>query len=124
WHLIEKIQKLSDCAIFNHYGPTETTVGCCTYAVRDNDVAAWNPATVPIGRPIANDEVYILDGRLQPVPVGVAGELCVGGDGLAQGYFNRPLQTADRFIPHPFSAEPSARLYRTGDLARFLPDGN
>jgi acyl carrier protein len=110
--------------VINHYGPTEATVGCCTFDVRDHDVSAWSPATVPIGRPIANDAIYILDRHLQPVPAGVAGELCIGGTGLARGYLNQPQQTAERFVPNPFSNERSARLYRTGDLARFLPDGN
>lgn len=124
WHLIERVRQAGKCAILNHYGPTEATVGCCTYAVAENDVKAWSPATVPIGRPIANDEVYILDRNLQPVPVGVAGELCIGGAGLAKGYLGQPEQTAERFIAHPFSTDPTERLYRTGDLARFLPDGN
>jgi len=79
---------------------------------------------IPIGRPIANTTVYILDPHLQPVPIGVTGELCLGGDGLARGYLHRPELTADKFIPHPFSDEPGARLYRTGDLGRYLPDGN
>jgi acyl carrier protein len=79
---------------------------------------------MPIGKPIANDEIYILGRHMQPVPIGVAGELCIGGVGLAQGYLNQPQQTAERFVSHPFSADPEARLYRTGDLARFLPDGN
>jgi len=124
WHLMDRIRKLGDCAIINHYGPTEATVGCCTFPLQQNDVSAWAPATVPIGRPISNDEIYILDQRLQPVPVGVAGELCIGGAGLATGYLNQPEQTAERFITHPFSKDRNARLYRTGDLARFLPDGN
>ena len=122
WHLLDRIQKASNCTVLNHYGPTEATVGCCTFNVREHDVSTWNPATLPIGRPIANDEIYILDQHLQPVPVGVAGELCIGGAGLAKGYLNQPEQTAERFISHPFSK--GARLYRTGDLARFLPDGN
>jgi amino acid adenylation domain-containing protein len=124
WHLLDRIRDASPCAILNHYGPTEATVGCCTFAVAENDVKMWAPATVPIGKPIANDEAYIVDGSLQPVPVGVAGELCIGGAGIAQGYLNQPEQTAERFISHPFSKDPSERLYRTGDLARFLPDGN
>jgi acyl carrier protein len=81
-----------------------------------------NPATVPIGRAIANDEIYILDSNLQPAPIGLAGELCVGGAGLAQGYLNRAEETAARFIAHPFSS--TGHLYRTGDLARFLPTGD
>ena len=124
WHLVNRVLQSSNCTVINHYGPTEATVGCCTFAVRDHDVSAWSPATVPIGRPIANDEIYILDRHLQPVPTGVAGELCVGGTGLAKGYLNQTQQTAERFVPHPFSERPAARLYRTGDLARFLPDGN
>jgi amino acid adenylation domain-containing protein len=124
WHLVNRVLQASDCSVINHYGPTEATVGCCTFAAQDNDVSAWAPATVPIGRPIANDEIYILDQHLQPVPIGVPGELCIGGAGLARGYMNQPQQTAERFIPHPFSNDHSARLYRTGDLARFLPDGN
>jgi amino acid adenylation domain-containing protein len=124
WHLLDRIQQASDCTVINHYGPTEATVGCCTFNTRKSDVSMWNPATIPIGKPIANDEVYILDRHLQPVPVGVAGELCIGGAGLANGYLNQPGQTAERFIRHPFSKDASARLYRTGDLARFLPDGS
>ena len=124
WRLIEQVRKSGECAIFNHYGPTEATVGCCTFSVDKADVSEWEPATVPIGRPIANDQVYILDRGMKPVPVGVAGELCVGGAGIAQGYLKQPEQTAERFVPNPFSDDPAARLYRTGDLARFLPDGN
>jgi amino acid adenylation domain-containing protein len=124
WHLIDRVRKECECKILNHYGPTETTVGCCTFGVWENEVSAWAPATVPIGKPIANDAVYILDAQLEPVPVGVAGELCIGGTGVAQGYWNQPQQTAERFVRDPFSREASARIYRSGDLARFLPDGN
>jgi amino acid adenylation domain-containing protein len=102
---------------FNAYGPTETTV-CATIAVCQD--CKGKP---PIGRPMANTQVYLLDRRLQPVPVGVPGELYVGGVGLARGYLNGAELTASRFIPHPFSDEPGARLYKTGDVARYLPDG-
>ncbi len=124
WDLVERVRHASNCTIINHYGPTETTVGCCTYIVQENDVTAWSPATVPIGRPIANDHVYILDRHLQPTNIGVPGELCVGGAGVAKGYLNQPQQTAERFVQDPFSQDPAARMYKTGDLARFLPDGN
>jgi acyl-coenzyme A synthetase/AMP-(fatty) acid ligase/acyl carrier protein len=105
--------------LHNLYGPTEAAV----------DVTAWRcerdsaRATVPIGRPISNTQIFILDRHLQPVPVGVSGELYIGGVNLGRGYLNRPDLTADRFIPNPFSDEPGARLYWTGDLARFLADG-
>jgi amino acid adenylation domain-containing protein len=124
WHLIERIKKESDCKILNHYGPTETTVGCCTFGVWESDVSTWAPATVPIGKPIANDQIYIVDAQLAPVPVGVAGELCIAGASVAKGYLNQPQQTAERFVRNPFSSDPDALMYRTGDLARFLPDGN
>ncbi|GAC1687379.1 MAG: hypothetical protein NVS9B5_25890 [Terriglobales bacterium] len=124
WHLVAKIQHAGKCKVINHYGPTEATVGCCTFDIQENDVGMWAPATVPIGQPIANDEVYIVDAHLQPVPVGVPGELCIGGTGLAKGYLNQPTQTAERFVKNPFSTDAAARIYRTGDLARFLPDGN
>jgi len=124
WDLVERVRKIGTCAVLNHYGPTEATVGCCTFNPKTSDVRAWEPATMPIGRPIANDEIYIVDRRMQPVPIGVAGELCIGGVGLAQGYLNQPQQTAERFVRNPFSGNPEGRLYRTGDLARFLPDGN
>jgi amino acid adenylation domain-containing protein len=104
----------------NLYGPTEAAV----------DVTVWRcergraGGAVAIGRPIANLELYILDGEGEPVPVGVRGELHIGGAGLARGYLQRPELTAERFIPHPFSREGGARLYRTGDLARYKADGN
>jgi len=107
--------------LINEYGPTEAVVGCCVYEVpRDASLAG----AVPIGRPIANARIYLLDASLKPVSTHVAGELYIGGVGLARGYLNRPELTAEKFIPDPFSAEPGARLYRTGDLARFLSDTN
>src|SRR6266516_3928945 len=104
-------------SLWNLYGPTETTIWStlCKIEPRDD--------VVSIGRPIANTQIYLLDTHLQLVPVGVSGELFIGGDGLARGYLNRPELTAERFIPHPFSNEPGACLYRTGDLARYRPDG-
>jgi len=107
--------------LINEYGPTETVVGCCIYEVPAQTSLS---GLVPIGRPIANTQLYILDRSLQPVPIGVAGELHIGGDGLARGYLNRTELTTQKFIPNPFSDEPAARLYKTGDLARYLPDGN
>ena len=103
---------------FNAYGPTETSV-CAT-------VEKWTDETrkVTIGRPIANTQVYILDSHLQPVPIGVPGELHIGGMGLARGYLDRPELTQEKFIPNPFSNYPDSRLYKTGDLGRYLPDGN
>jgi len=103
---------------FNLYGPTETTVVATMYECSAGD------ETPPIGRPVANSQVYILDGTLQPAPVGVAGELCVGGICVGRGYLGRPELSAEKFIPNPFSDDPAATLYRTGDLARYRPDGN
>jgi glutamate-1-semialdehyde-2,1-aminomutase len=105
--------------IFNEYGPTETVVGCCVYEVPFD---APLPDVVPIGRPIANTQLYVVNERLEPVPIGVTGELCIGGAGLARGYLHRPELTLERFVPNPFSREPS-RLYRTGDRASYRADG-
>ncbi|SRR5579875_240305 len=107
-------------ALVNNYGPTEATVLVTSGRVPATENASTPP---PIGRPIANTQIYILDEQLRQVPPGEAGELCIGGVGLADGYLNRPELTAEKFIAHPFSDEPGARLYRTGDLARWLPDG-
>jgi amino acid adenylation domain-containing protein len=124
WDLVERVARAGTCQIINHYGPTEATVGALTFGPIGGVVGRMSSATVPVGRPIANTRVYILDARMQPVPVGVAGELWIGGDGLAQGYLNQPEQTAERFIADPFRPEAGAQIYRTGDLARYLPDGN
>ncbi|MEG4271929.1 MULTISPECIES: amino acid adenylation domain-containing protein [unclassified Microcoleus] len=122
WELIEKIRKIHpDCLIFNHYGPTEATVGVLTYQVYGEELKGISE-TVPLGKPIANTQIYLLDSHLQPVPIGVPGELHIGGSSLARGYLNRPELTAEKFIRHPFDAQ--AHLYKTGDLARYLPDGN
>ncbi|QOW18806.1 amino acid adenylation domain-containing protein [Lysobacter ciconiae] len=107
--------------IVNEYGPTETVVGCC---VHETSGELENGSSVPIGRPIANARMYILDGCGQPVPPGVTGELHIGGAGGARGYLNRPQLTAERFVDDPFDDRPGARMYRTGDLARWLPDGS
>ena len=110
-----------DRRFFNAYGPTEATVASSWYRV---DSPSEETTNIPIGRPIANYRLYILDRHLQPVPVGVPGELYIGGGGMARGYLNRPALTAGRFIPDPFSDDPGARFYKTGDLARYRPDGN
>ncbi|WP_395807785.1 amino acid adenylation domain-containing protein [Archangium minus] len=106
--------------LINEYGPTETVVGCCVHTVRPEEP---DEGTVRIGRPIANTRLYVLDRNLRPLPVGVPGELYIGGVGVARGYWSRPELTAERFVPDPFSGEPGARLYRTGDLVRYLPSG-
>jgi surfactin family lipopeptide synthetase A len=112
-------QKRTIERVVNLYGPTEDT----TYSTCAN-VERTGTGAPPIGRPVTETEVYILDQYLQPVPVGAAGELYIAGQGLARGYLNRPEQTALRFIPHPFSQRAGARLYRTGDKARYMADGN
>lgn len=106
--------------LHNLYGPTEATI----YATYWTCVRGSPSGHVPIGWPIANTQLYILDAQLHPVPIGVPGELHIGGVGLARGYLNHPELTAERFIPHPFSDVPGARLYKTGDLARYRPDGS
>jgi amino acid adenylation domain-containing protein len=103
------------------YGPTENTTFSSWYHIKDLDEDAL---TVPIGKPIANSELYILDPEQQPVPLGISGEVYVGGEGLAHGYWNRAELTTSKFLDHPFSQTPGTKLYRTGDLARFNEDGN
>ena len=104
--------------LWNLYGPTETTIWSTGYKVTTANKA------IGIGCPLANTQIYILDSHLQPVPIGISGELYIGGEGLARGYLNRPELTAERFISNPFSPNPESRLYKTGDLARYLPDGH
>ena len=119
-HVLKALGKLGSCQLINGYGPTENTTFSCCYAVPAN----WRGgASVPIGRPISGTEVYILNRQLVPVPIGVPGELYLGGAGVARGYLNRPELNQDRFINNPFSTE-TRKLYRTGDLGRWLPDGN
>ncbi|HEY3580853.1 MAG TPA: amino acid adenylation domain-containing protein, partial [Pyrinomonadaceae bacterium] len=112
-------QRLDGCTLDNHYGPTETHLA--TMLRLEGDADSW-PRLPRIGKPIANMQVYVLDDSLQPVPIGVMGELYIGGAQLARGYLHRPGPTAERFVPHPFSHD-GERLYRTGDLARYSVDG-
>jgi amino acid adenylation domain-containing protein len=120
-HVRRLLQVIGEGRFVNGYGPTENTTFTCCYAM---DAQSRIGQSVPIGRPITNTRVYVLDERRQPAPIGVAGELYVGGDGLAREYLNQPELTAEKFVCDPFSDQPRARLYRTGDLCRWRPDGN
>jgi amino acid adenylation domain-containing protein len=117
---VAKFGQRSVARLYNVYGPTETII----------DSAYWlcdgprDDSRVPIGRPIPNARIHILDATLSPLPIGIAGELYIGGVSLARGYLNRPDLTAEKFVPNPFTSSPGSRLYRTGDLASYLPDGN
>jgi len=123
WELVARISQTNPaCEIINHYGPTETTVGSLTFSIKPD--VSDRSLTAPIGQPISNTKVYILNPHLKLVPTGVGGELYIGGAGLSVGYLNQPMETAARFVPNPFSDEPGARLYRTGDLMRYLPNGD
>ncbi|AOM39415.1 non-ribosomal peptide synthetase [Xenorhabdus hominickii] len=108
------------CRLLNAYGPTETTVTATALPLTETHSFS---GTVPIGRPLANTHIYILDTLGHPAPLGVGGEIHIGGRGVARGYLNRPELTAERFIHDPFSEQPNARMYKTGDLGRWLPDG-
>jgi non-ribosomal peptide synthetase component F len=119
WHNL----RVDKPQLINAYGLTETTITTSTYFC-PNQPTEDTQRSVPVGRPIANAKIYLLDSNLQLAPLGVPGELCVSGDLLARGYLNQPSLTAEKFIPDPFSDAPGARLYRTGDLARYLSDGN
>jgi len=111
---------LPNTQLYNEYGPTEATVWCTAYQITSDDIGKL----IPIGKPISGASIYILDEHLQPVPVGVAGTLYVGGKGLTPGYWNRDDLTQERFIPHPFSSVSNDKLYYTGDLAKYRADGN
>jgi acyl-coenzyme A synthetase/AMP-(fatty) acid ligase/acyl carrier protein len=115
------LKKAPPKQLLHVYGPTESTTFSSFYWVENIPEAA---TSIPIGRPITNTQIYLLDEQLQPVPIGITGELYIGGDGLAQGYLNHPELTAEKFIPNPLGNEPGTRLYKTGDLARYQPDGN
>src|SRR5689334_703632 len=118
--VVHLFERLNDCSLHNHYGPSESHVAT-EYVLRGNP-NDW-PALPPIGTPIANTQIYLLDEHMQPVFIGVPGELYIGGVALAQGYLARPELTAERFLPNPFSKKPGERIYRTGDLARYRADG-
>ena len=118
-HVQRFLEKVPNCQLINGYGPTENTTFTCCHQI----TAPLKPGmSIPIGKSIANTQVYILDPQFQQVPIGIPGELHIGGDGLAREYFNRPELTATRFIANPF--DPNSRLYKSGDLARYLPDGS
>ena len=126
-HLIFWRENFPNTRLINEYGPTETVVGCCIYDASNKP----SSSTIPIGKAIANVQLYVLDKYLQPVPVGIPGELYIGGVGVARGYLNKPELTAEKFIPNPFIVETryiasprNSKLYKTGDRVRYLPDGN
>ena len=121
-HVKTGLALLPHTQIINGYGPTESTTFTCCHKIPG--ALDDRLSSIPIGRPIANTQVYILDPHLNIVPTGVVGEIYIGGDGLARGYLNRPDLTAEKFIANPFISDPGARLYETGDLARYLADGN
>jgi len=125
WDLIQQVKgRGAGCQVLNNYGPTETTVGVLTYDTTQNDGAPQVGGMVPTGRPLSNGKVYVLDSELNPVGVGVSGEIYIGGAGVARGYLKRAELTAEKFLPDPYSGEPGGRLYRTGDSGRYLESGN
>jgi amino acid adenylation domain-containing protein len=123
WDFVRQIKQARNCAILNHYSPTETTIGCLTFEVDEKSPLSANTAVVPLGRPIANTILYILDQQLNPVPVGVAGDLYIGGAGVSNGYIGQPKLTAARFIADPLDPTSGTRFYRSGDRARWLSGG-
>ena len=117
--LAEQLLKKAD-KVWNLYGPTETTIWSTIHLISPGQ----RYRAIPIGKPIKNTQLFVLNNNYQPVPIGIIGELYIGGDGLARGYLNNPIMTKRKFIPNPFSKNPNDRLYKTGDLVRWLPDGN
>jgi acyl-coenzyme A synthetase/AMP-(fatty) acid ligase len=120
-HISRWLRDAPDTHLYNEYGPTEAVVGCCIYDAKGQTMP--NTANIPIGKPITNTRIYILDTQLSPLPPGIPGELCIAGYGLARGYLNRPELTAEKFIDVKIFGK-TERIYKTGDLARWLPDGN
>lgn len=123
WDFVRQIRQASPCRILNHYSPTETTIGCLTFETEADSGLSTVTAVVPLGRPIANMKVYVLDQDLQPLPVGVPGDLYIGGRGVSNGYLGRPDLTAEKFMADPLNPASGLRFYRSGDRARFLPGG-
>ncbi|HUY12928.1 MAG TPA: non-ribosomal peptide synthetase [Terriglobia bacterium] len=119
-HVRMVLENLPNCRLINGYGPTENTTFTCCHTMHPGDRV---PESIPIGRPISNTQVYILDEHLRPAPPGQTGEIYAGGDGVARGYLNNPDATSGKFLPDPFAKEPGERMYRTGDLARWREDG-
>ncbi|MEW6736123.1 MAG: amino acid adenylation domain-containing protein, partial [Acidobacteriota bacterium] len=120
-HVQKGLLQLPNVQLINGYGPTEATTFTCCYRIVSNE--EWC-SSIPIGRPINNTEVYLLDENMQPVPIGVVGELYIGGDGLARGYLHQAELSAEKFVPHPYSKQAGARLYRSGDWGRYRADGS
>jgi amino acid adenylation domain-containing protein len=120
-HVRRALVSLPHVAIINGYGPTENTTFSCCYTIPRDLPGQW--PSIPVGRPLANSTVYVLDDRQRPTPIGMTGEIYVGGDGVARGYRHQPDRTAECFVRDPFTAAPSARMYRTGDLGAVLEDG-
>jgi amino acid adenylation domain-containing protein len=125
WELIQQVKdRGAGCRVLNHYGPTETTVGVLTYDTTPNDGKLQAGGMVPLGRPLSNGKAYVLDDQLNPVGVGMRGEIYIGGAGVARGYLNRSELTAEKFLPDPYCKQAGRRMYRTGDLGRHLENGN
>jgi amino acid adenylation domain-containing protein len=124
WDLVQQVRGRGRCRILNHYGPTETTVGVLTYDTTPDGVEQQAAGIVPIGRPLSNGKVYVLDSELNPVGIGITGEIYIGGAGVARGYLKHAELTAEKFFPNPHSRKPGGRMYRTGDLGRYLEGGN